>query len=182
MATPQTRVRTSHALTIRANGQTIGLINNWGATQSRTMTPIFEVAVDNSGNPLEYMPGNMSGLTINVNRYDTYPKRMEEVFGSRSLTMLTRQAEPFDIYETWTIPRAQTELGDSQIANAAEQFLNTALNKERFIYRGCWFSSLGRTLSSDDNRIVNVNATLVYTQKLKSNSVDALNTLAQLAS
>ena len=36
------------------------------------------------------------------------------------------------------------------------------------MYRGCWFTSLGRTLSSDDNRIVNVNATLVYTQKISA--------------
>ena len=169
MAIPQTRVRTSHALSIRANGQTVGLINSWGPTQSRTMTPIFEVGVDNSGNPIEYMPGNMSGLTISVNRYDTYPQRMEEVFGARDLTMLTRQAEPFDMFEIWSVPeKGQLErIASGANLSLASQSDVVFKQQERFMYRACWFTSLGRTLSSDDNRIVNVNATLVYTQKLK---------------
>ena len=41
---PETLVRTSHSLTIRANGQTVGLINGWNPTQSRTITPIFQIA------------------------------------------------------------------------------------------------------------------------------------------
>jgi len=164
MAIPQTRVRTSHALTIRANGQTVGLINSWSPAQSRTMTPIFEVGVDNSGNPVEYMPGNMTGLTLNINRYDTYPKAMEDIFGSRSLIMLTRQAEPFDVTEIWSIPDRGSFANNATI----DTDININFNKqERFMYRGCWFTSLGRTLSSTDTRIVNANATLVYTQKLK---------------
>ncbi len=42
MALPITKVRTSHALSIQAGGQTIGLINSWNPTQSRTLTPIYE--------------------------------------------------------------------------------------------------------------------------------------------
>ena len=41
------------------------------------------------------------------------------------------------------------------------------ISDERYVYQKCWFSNLGRTIRSDDNRIVNVNATLMYTKKLK---------------
>jgi len=175
MAIPLTQVRTSHALSIRANGQTVGLINSWAPSQSRTLTPVFEVAVDDSGNPIEYVPGNMSGLTINVNRFDAYAARLEEAFGTRDLVMLTRQSEPIDLYEIWTVPTRDPTAFDrgaanvlTSIGNAIGKSVDTSfINKERFVYSGCWFTSLGRTLSSDDNRIVNVNATLVYTKKIK---------------
>lgn len=144
---PRTQVRTGHSLTIRANGVTVGLINSWAPAQSRTITPIYEVGIDVSGIPVEYMPGNMTGLIISVQRYDTYPIRMEQAFGTPELAMLSRQSEPFSIIESWTIPGSD--------------------KKEQFVYDGCWFSSLGRTLRSDDNRIINVNASLVYTKKLK---------------
>lgn len=144
---PNTRVRTSHALTIKANGVVVGLINGWTQAQSRTITPIYEVSEDDSGNPVENAPGNVTGLTIAVGRFDSYKRRMEEAFGTPDLIMLTRQSQPFEVMEVWASPHAQED--------------------ERYIYQKCWFSNLGRTLRSDDNRIVNVSATLVYTKKLK---------------
>jgi hypothetical protein len=164
MTVPVTLTRTSHALTIRANGVAVGLINGWNPTQGRTVTPIFEVGVDGSGNPVEYMPGNATGLNISINRYDLYTLRMEEAFGTPDLTMLTRQNEPFDVFEVWQVPDI-TAL-ELALENAGIE-AGTIKPKERFVYRGCWFTSLGRTIRADDNRIVNVNATLVYTQKLK---------------
>jgi len=148
---PSTRVRTSHALTIKVSGITVGLINGWNPTQSRTVTPIYEVGEDDSGNPVENAPGNVTGLTIAVGRFDSYKRRMEEAFGTPDLVMLTRQSQPFDVMEIWASPHFQVD--------------------ERFIYQKCWFSNLGRTLRSDDNRIVNVNATLVYTKKLKVSGI-----------
>ena len=152
MHIPSTQTRTSHALSIKVLGQTIGFINGWNPTQSRTVTPIFEVGVDNSGNPVECMPGNVTGLNIAVNRFDIYKTRMEQVFGTPDLVMLTRQSEPFDVHEIWKSP------GTSGV-------------DERFIYVGCWFTSLGRTIRSDDNRIVNVTASLIYTKKIKSTGI-----------
>ena len=110
------------------------------------MTPVFELGVDDSGNPKEYMPGNAAGLNIAITRYDTYKDKMEDVFGSTDLAMLTRQSQPFDVIEKWSKPDT---------------------TDERYIYQGCWFTSLGRAIRSDDNRIVSVNATLVYTKKMK---------------
>ena len=75
---------------------------------------------------------------------------METVFGTRDLVMLTRQSQPFDVVEVWKIPDNRA----------------SSLSDERCVYRGCWFTNLGRTLSSEDNRIVNVSASLVFTQKV----------------
>lgn len=175
MSIPVTKVRTSHALTIRANGEIIGLINSWTPAQSRTLTPIYEVGVDDSGNPIEYMPGNASGLTVNISRYDLYTKRMEEAFGTPDLIMLTRQSEPFDIFEEWTIPDPSLIFSSELQHNIAgipfTNFPTPFIVKERYVYQKCWFTSLGRTLRSDDSRVVNVNATLVYTKKLKGQGI-----------
>ena len=162
MPTPNTLVRTSHALTIKVGGTTVGLINGWNPTQGRTITPIFEVGEDDSGNPVESVPGNVTGLTIAISRFDIYKIRMEEAFGTPDLVMLTRQSQPFEVMEIWEIPEF-INLNQARIASGGD--------KERFIYQKCWFSSLGRTIRSDDNRVVNVNATLVYTKKLRVSGV-----------
>lgn len=151
-APPSTLVRTSHALTIKVGGNTIGLINGWTPAQSRTVTPIFELDIDNSGDPVECMPGNMSGMTVSINRYDIYTQRMEEAFGTTDLTMLSRQGQPFEVFEIWVSPGNSEEV-------------------DRFIYSGCWFTSLGRQLRSDDTRLVNVNASLIYTKKLRVSGI-----------
>jgi len=155
---PLTNVRTSHALTIRANGVTVGLINGWDNSQGRTITPVFEVDVDDSGNPVENVPGNANGLTLTISRYDTYPIRMEDAFGTPDLVMLTRQNRPFDLFEVWSIPVSIQSLSKEPAV---------LLDTERYVYTNCWFSSLGRTLRADDNRIVNVNASIVYAKKVK---------------
>jgi hypothetical protein len=157
-------------------GKTVGFINGWNPTQSRTVTPIYEVNVDGSGNPVEYMPGNITGLNISISRYDIYKTRMEEVFGTPDLVMLTRQSEPFDVHEVWAVSdpekakyeREAIEEGARIGERGLATFINPFTKEERFIYSGCWFTSLGRTIRSDDNRIINVNATLVYTKKMKS--------------
>lgn len=168
--TPVTQVRTSHALTIKANGVTVGLINGWNPTQNRTVTAIYEVGQDNSGNIVEQAPGNITGLQVTIARFDTYFTRLEEAFGTPDLTLLTRQSEPFDVIERWGIP--SPELVDRNRAEIAagrdrSEIPSVFTNEERFLYQGCWFTSLGRNLRSDDNRIVNANATLVYTKKVR---------------
>lgn len=147
MVLPNTFVRTSHSLSIKVGSTTVGLINGWNPRQSRATTPIYEVDISDSGNPVEVMPGNVTGQTISIARYDTYPIRMEQAFGTPDIIMLSRQSEPFVVHEVWEIP--------------------ASTDQDRFIYEGCWFNDLGRTIRSDDNRIVNANATLTYTKKLK---------------
>lgn len=143
---PETLVRTSHSLTIKANGVTIGLLQGWSPQQSRQITPIYEINQESSGLPLENVPGNVQNLTISVQRYDLWTKRMEEAFGTRDLTMLSNQNSGFSVQEFWTYPSGQQEVWE---------------------YTGCWFESLGRSFSSTDNRIINVNATLRYVHRYK---------------
>jgi hypothetical protein len=173
---PITKVRTTHALTIKANGHTVGLINGWNPTQGRTATPIFEVDVNNSGNPVEVVPGNISGLSVSINRFDAYLKRMEVAFGTPDLVMLTRQNQPFDVIESWSVPDPNGPIvfsvgpGLTQTTSEGPLPVQTSspfTETERFLYSGCWFTSLGRTLRSDDNRIVNANAAIMYTKKIK---------------
>ena len=182
---PVTKIRTSHALTIRAGGVSIGLINNWAHAGGRTLTPIFQVGQDGSGNPEEIMPGNATGLALTISRFDAYKSRMEEAFGTPDLVMLTRQNQPFDLYESWKIPNeavvaATAAIAEHNLVSLPTPFIET----ERFVYQKCWFSSLGRTIRSDDNRIVNVNATLAYTKKLKVTGIsgELLNLQAQAGS
>ncbi len=143
---PDTLVRTSHSLTIVVNGKSIGLINGWNPNQTRTITPIYELNAETSGLVLENIPGNVGGLTVAVSRYDIWPTRMEEVFGTVDLTMLSNQQSPFSVQERWNSPTGGLEVWQ---------------------YEGCWFSSIGRAFRSDDTRIVNVNATLAYVYRSK---------------
>lgn len=144
MGIPNTTVRTSHAVSIRVAGITIGQIQTWNPTQSRPATPTYELNSITSGEVYENVPGNMSGLTVNVTRYDLFNKRMEQAWGPKfSIVMLSDQRNPFSVVEKWINP-------DGVV------FTN--------IYQGCWFTSLGRTLSATGDRIVNVNASLVYTR------------------
>ena len=140
---PQTLVRSSHSLTIRVNGESIGLINGWNPTISRTITPVYELRTRTSGDPLEKIPGNVTGQTIAIQRYDLYVSRMETVFGTRDLMMLSLQDAPFSVLERWIFPN-----------NGGTEIIE---------YKGCWFSNIGRNYRSDGDRIVNVNGTLEYT-------------------
>lgn len=144
---PNTRVRMSHALTIRARGQTVGLIQSFApAAQSRDVAYIYELNSATSGDPVERAPGNLKGLSINVSRYDLYTKKMETAFGTADFTMLSDQNEKFQIREVWRNP-------DGQI--------------ESYVYLECIFSNLGRTYSATADRLVQVNATIEYLKRVK---------------
>lgn len=142
---PQTSVRTSHAITIKtAGGLTIGMIKQWNPAQNRDITPIYELNVETSGEPLENVPGNLKGLQIRVQRYDLWTNKMEQAFGTAELQQLSEQDRPFMVQEVWRTP-----------TNSVEGWQ----------YTGCWFSNLGRNYQSDDNRVVLVDATLMYVRK-----------------
>lgn len=143
---PDTLVRSSHSLTILANGKAIGLINGWNPGQNRQISPIYELNSESSGLILENIPGNIQNLTIAVQRYDIWPTRMEEAFGTVDLTMLSNQQAPFAVQERWVSPQGALEVWQ---------------------YEGCWFSNIGRAFRSDDTRIVNVSATINYVYRTK---------------
>lgn len=155
VAPPNTKAQLSHAVVIKINRQTIGAINEWNPKQSKTITELYELGNGaagtngdfglGNGEPFEKVPGNVSGMQIEVRRYDIYTKQMELVLGTTDLTMLSNQDDPFECREGWAAP--------------------SNVNNYYVMYLGCWFSDLGRTISSTGDRTVNVNATIHYTRK-----------------
>lgn len=156
---PNTRTQTSHAMTIHAKGSMIGAINEWNPEQTMGTTEVFEFGQVTGpyghqfGTPYEKVPGNISGQTIRVRRYDIYTAQMESAFGTINLEMLS--SDPgmanggtghLDLRESWHTPGGA--------------------NDYTVLYKGCWFSNIGRTHSTTGDRIVNVNATIEYTQKV----------------
>jgi hypothetical protein len=147
---PETTVRTSHAVSIRANSVTIGQIQTWAPNQSRTITPTYQLATFHdgvgSGEVFENVPGNITGLTIQVARYDLFAYKMEEVWGGVAFWMLCKQTTALEIEERWQNPGSSAE---------------------KYLYTKCWFSQLGRNLQAQGDRIVMVNATLNYVKCMK---------------
>jgi len=151
-------------MVIRAKGVNVGAISQWNTSQTRGHTAVYAFGgtpptgagisypASGPGEAYEKVPGNVSGTTISVNRYDLYVARMEEVFGAESdLNMLSEQHSPFDIVEFWNTPTAT----------------GANLSQLKYQYTGCWFSNLGRTQSTTGDRIVNVNATIEYVRRKK---------------
>ncbi len=146
MAVPNTRVRTSHALAIRVRGVTIGRIQSWTTNLGRSVEPIFELNPETSGEAVENVPGNVSGLTISVNRADLYGMKMEQAFGGKDLSMLSDQTNPFEVVEVWKNPDGSTEI---------------------YLYENCWFTAINRSMSASGNRIVIADGTIAYLRRRK---------------
>lgn len=142
---PNTYTRLDHALTIRsAQGRTIGAINGWEPQEDVQIEEEFEVDVNASGLPVDVIVQNLTGRVINISRYDLYAAKMETAFGTRNLIMLSQQTKPFSVREIWRNPDGTVEA---------------------YIYSGCWFRSRGKHHRADGNRIVQVNAVLIWTRK-----------------
>ena len=148
---PATETRTSHSIAIKLNGSTIGMISSWSPSAARAIGQVYELNPNSSGMPYENVPGNVSGLTLSISRYDLWTQRLENVFegtpGNSVLRMIWDQQAPFSVVESWTYPDG---------------------TMENWTYAGCWFSSIGRTIRSDDNRVVQVNASITYLRCDKS--------------
>lgn len=111
MPVPVTQIRTSHAVSIRAGGQTIGQIQQWGSSQSRNVAPLYEINATTTGEIFEQVPSVMANCVIQVARYDLYTAKMEEVWGTpKAFWMLTDQYNPIDIEEKWV----RISLGDDK--------------------------------------------------------------------
>lgn len=162
---PNTVTTTNHGLLIQVGGVVIGAIHSWAPSMARAVTEVYafgddstvlgqgsaagSIAAVGAGDPYENVPGNVTGLSIRVDRYDLYNKQMESQFTKPvTMTMLSDQLDPFEVVEVLKKPSAQ---GRGQ---------NTST------YQGCWFTSLGRTHSATDDRIVKVGAELKYTRKI----------------
>jgi hypothetical protein len=102
MPVPVTQIRTSHAISIKAGGQVIGQIQSWGPHQSRDVRTKYEINAVGTGAIAEQIPGNQTGQTLQVVRFDLYKAKMEEVWGlDRPMLALCDQQNPFDVEEKW---------------------------------------------------------------------------------
>lgn len=143
MAVPNTRVANQHVISIRFRGVTVGLIQQWAPKQTRDTTGIYELNSATSGRRVDIVPGNVSQLGIEVNRYDLFNQRMHEAFGfPASAIHLADHTNPFDVQEVWTLP-------------------NGAITGT--VYKGCWFTNIGRTYQSTGDRVILANGSLDVT-------------------
>ena len=156
---PNTIAQLSHAMVIRASGPggnaTIGAINQWNPRINRQITELYEFGqvtqapfgqyAQNPGEPFELVPGNISGMEIQINRYDLYVDQFEFAFLTDDLTMLSNQFDSFTVREIWTAPQA--------------------INNYARLYQGCWFSDTGRTIDTKGDRTINVTATIKYNRR-----------------
>lgn len=148
---PRTRTRTSHALLIRvAGGRVVGAANGFTHTQARDVVDAFEVDPNATGyGPVDMIPGNVVTRTISIQRYDLFTRPMEAAFGiGFEYTSLADQSRPFTLRTAWRSPVGFL-LGGRQV----------------YEYTGCYFTSIGRTARADDNRIINVDAEIIYANR-----------------
>lgn len=148
---PRTRTRTTHGLAIRvAGGRIIGAIHGFTHQTSRDIDDEWEVNVAARGaGPSDMVPQNVTERSIRIERYDLYVRHMEEVFNSTGeMISLSDQFRPFTLRTIWQSP-VGIVLGGRRV----------------YEYRNCWFRSIGRTARADGDRIVNVDAELVYQER-----------------
>lgn len=153
VSVPFTKVVNSHGLLIQvAGGQLVGAITSFSTRQSRAAKPLFEFGTStigggddveaNSGEPFEIAPGVSAGTTIDIQRYDIWTSHFEQAFGTQDLTMLTNQLSSIRFIEFWTGPEAN-------------------LNFTK-VYYGAWFTSLGRTINAEGDRVRMATAQAMY--------------------
>ena len=145
---PHTRTRTSHGLTIRVGGgRIVGAVQSVQHSQSRQIDEEWEINRGHRGaGPADLVPQNVTTRTLQVTRYDLFVRNMEEVFDtSGEIVSLSDQFRPFSLRTIWQSP-VGIVLGGRRI----------------YEYSGCWFSSIGRNVSVDDNRVVSVDAQITY--------------------
>jgi len=146
---PNTKVRTGHAVAIRVRGVTIGFITSWAYNLNRDISAVYELNPQTSGEPVENVPGNVTNLTISVQRADLYISKMEEAFGGQDISMLSDQSIPFEVYEVWNNPDG---------------------TREMYVYTDCWFSRIGRRIESTGDRVVRADAEITYVRRVKVSS------------
>lgn len=145
---PRTRTRTSHGLLIRvAGGRVVGAVNGFTHTQTRDVEDEFEVDANATGYaPVDLVPQNTTTRSLLIQRYDLFQSPIEEAFGTGfEYVNLADQSRPFVLRTIWRSPVGSLFGG-----------------RRVYEYTGAYFTRFGRTARSDDNRIVNVDAEIVY--------------------
>lgn len=145
--------RLSHSITIRANGITIGAISDLKEDARQGLKALYGLGTfeqpgrygARSGEPYEIVPNNIDPITLNLSRYDLVRVKMEQAFNVPfDLTILSNQDSGIEIIQI----ERRTDGG-----------------VEGFVWRGCWFESIGRTISAENERVIRVDAVVKATTK-----------------
>jgi hypothetical protein len=148
---PSTRARLSHAYTLRtARGSVVGAVFRTEVRQARNVEKEYEVDKDAHGEIADLVPQEMTEQSFSVARFDLYTDLMEEAFTDFELVKLTDQRAGFQLREIW---RAPTSVLNSR--------------GKRYNYKPVFFESLGREVSTESDRVVRVNAQLVWLDRIK---------------
>lgn len=140
--------RLSHSITIRANGVTIGAISELKENHQQGLKALYGLGTfeqpgrygSRSGEPYEIVPNNVEPVTLQLQRYDLVATKLEQAFNvAFDLTVLSNQTSGIEVVQ---IER------------------RTDGTTEGFVWRGCWFDSIGRTISAEGERVIQVDATL----------------------
>lgn len=136
-----TVTRTSHSVTIRSGGRTIGAINSFEVSRSKDIKENFYISPLPSGQPQEIIPLNTKDRKIKISRYELYRRPFEDRFGDFDLIKLSNQRNRFSIMEKLVDPT----------------------NRSKVIgYSDCYFISLGYKYASDGDMVVMVDAEIVF--------------------
>lgn len=178
-AVPNTKTRLSHAFTLRVRGRIVGAVHMVSPRQARQIDTEFEINANGNGKPVDIVPQTLETRELRVARYDLYTGVMEEMFGTAEVVVLTDQYKPFSLREVWTGPGSGSELiGNlAQVGGATPQLaaalasggaaLLSAGASRQYEYTGCWFSDVGRTIDAKGDRVISVDATLVFLDRLR---------------
>lgn len=141
---PNTRVRLTHALSLRFNGRLVAACHQFDPRFRRTVDREYEIDRNATGLPAAHI-GQTGEGEATLGRYDLYFALLEETLGTREIITLCDQRKGFTLRETWRGPAGI--LGGGVRA---------------YEYLDCYFTDIGRTQSATDDRIVKVQASLVW--------------------
>lgn len=145
LVVPNTRLQSTHALSLRVGRVPIGGVFELNPSQRRTVEREYEIEAGAVGHPVDVW-GETLEQEVTLSRFDLWFAPIEAVFGTRELETLCDQHAGVTLRKRWRGPAGVLSGG----VYAVE-------------LTGCWFQSLGRQLRADDDRSVRVNATLAVT-------------------
>lgn len=143
-AVPDTRVRLTHALTLKIGTRVIGAVHKLAPTMRRAVDREPEVDVNGVGLYAAIIPQMMDG-DVRLSRYDLYLSLLEDVVGTREIVVLTDQSVGLILRETW---RGPAGVGGGGV--------------RMYDYLDCYFTDLGRSLDASGDRVSGVDATLAF--------------------